>query len=244
MPNLADNINRVTYRIERIAKLAGRIAEEITLLAVSKGQPANAVRAAYDAGLCQFGENYVQEALAKMADLSDLPLTWHFIGPVQSNKTRAIAEHFAWAHSVDRLAIAERLSRQRPGTLPPLKVCLQVKLDAEVSKSGLAPTEVLDLARSVVKLPGLKLRGLMAIPAPRDSFEEQRRTFAQLADLAQSLRDSDPALAGLDTLSMGMSGDLEAAIAAGATIVRVGTDIFGPRRYPTATAAQGDAIER
>ncbi len=230
MPNLALNFKHVSYRIETSAKLAGRNADEITLLAVSKGHTATAIREAWQAGLDQFGENYLQEALSKIAALDDLPLTWHFIGPVQSNKTRGIAENFSWLHSLDRLAIAERLSRQRPPEMAPLNCCLQVNLDDEDSKSGVAPGEVLELAQAVVKLPGLKLRGLMAIPAPRDLHQAQRRVFADLADLKDRINLSLSSSARLDTLSMGMSADLEAAIEAGATIVRVGTDLFGPRQ--------------
>jgi pyridoxal phosphate enzyme (YggS family) len=182
------------------------------------------IRAAASLGLSQFGENYLQEALEKMAALTDLPLTWHFIGPMQSNKTRAIAEHFDWVHSIDRLKIARRLSEQRPPHLPPLQVCLQVNVSGEASKSGVSPGALAELAAAVSELPGLRLRGLMAIPAATEDLTAQHAAFASLRRAMASLQ-----MPALDTLSMGMSGDLEAAIAEGATIVRVGTDIFGPR---------------
>ena len=198
------------------------------LLAVSKTFPAAAVREAYAAGQRAFGESYVQEALDKMAQLRDLDLEWHFIGPIQSNKTRAIAENFAWVHGVDRLKIAERLSAQRPAGLPPLQVCIQVNVSGEDSKSGVPPHETAHLARQVAALPGLALRGLMAIPAPVAELDDQRKPFAQVRQLMQQLRASG---LQLDTLSMGMSQDMEAAIHEGATIVRIGSAIFGNRNY-------------
>ncbi len=199
------------------------------MLAVSKTRDAEEVRAAAALGLRDFGENYVQEGLAKIEALAGLDLCWHFIGPIQSNKTRAIAEHFAWVHSVDRLKIAQRLSAQRPAQLPDLQVCLQVNISGEDSKSGVDPTELMALATAVAQLPRLQLRGLMAIPAPADTLAQQRVPFARLRSALVALQATLPTL---DTLSMGMSGDLEAAIAEGATIVRVGTDLFGPRATP------------
>lgn len=197
----------------------------VGLLAVSKTQPAAAIRDAFAAGLRDFGENYLQEALDKQAELDDLPLTWHFIGPIQSNKTKAIAEHFDWVHSVNRLKIAQRLSDQRPEALPPLNICLQVNVSGEASKSGCAPQEVQQLARAITALPRLRLRGLMCIPAPSEDPAEQRAAFARLRQLRDELA------LDLDTLSMGMSQDLEAAIAEGATWVRIGTALFGARDY-------------
>ena len=229
MSKIAANISRVRAEIQRAAAAAGRNANDIMLLAVSKGQPADAVAEASDAGLRDFGESYLQEALGKMAALREVPLCWHFLGPVQSNKTRRIAEHFSWLHSLDRLAIAERLSRQRPVDRPPLQVCLQVNLDGEATKSGVAPEALTELALAVSALPRLRLRGLMAIPRPRSGQTAQRRPFRELADLLANLRRASPRLAGLDTLSMGMSADLEAAVLEGATLVRVGAAIFGPR---------------
>jgi len=201
----------------------------VRLLAVSKTCPADAVREAHAAGLGDFGENYVQEALAKMAALDDLRdgLCWHLIGPLQSNKTREVAERFDWVHSVDRLKIAERLSAQRPAGLPPLQVCLQVNVSGAASKSGAAPADVPALARAVATLPRLALRGLMAIPEPEGDLDAQRRPHRALRQLLAALQAQGLAL---DTLSMGMSGDLEAAIAEGATCVRVGTAIFGVRQ--------------
>lgn len=197
----------------------------MTLLAVSKTQPASLIRAAHSVGLSQFGENYVQEALEKMAELRELPIEWHFIGPLQSNKTRAVAEHFDWVHSVDRLKIAQRLNDQRPQELPPLQVCLQINISGEASKSGASPEEALALALAIQALPRLTLRGLMTIPAARS--EDPEKPFASLAALMATLGEEIP---HLDTLSMGMSADLAPAISQGATIVRVGTDLFGARR--------------
>ena len=228
MTAIAANLQAVNLTIAKAAQLARRRAENITLLAVSKVFPADAVREAYQAGQSAFGESYVQEALDKIAALRDLPLEWHFIGPIQSNKSRAIAENFAWVHSVDRLKIAERLSAQRPQNLPPLNVCIQVNVSGEDSKSGVAPGEVSALAQAVAQLPQLKLRGLMAIPAPAEGLAAQRLPFAQLRGLMQQLVAQG---LELDTLSMGMSHDFEAAIMEGATIVRVGSAIFGERGF-------------
>lgn len=229
MSTIANNIAKVAARIREAAQAAGRDPDTVGLLAVSKTQPAEAIREANGAGLSDFGENYLQEALEKQADLADLALTWHFIGPIQSNKTRAIAEHFDWVHSVDRLKIAQRLSEQRPTELPPLNVCLQVNVSGEASKSGCAPQDVAELARAIATLPNLRLRGLMAIPEPTDDRAEQHAAFARLRQLQQALALE------LDTLSMGMSQDLEAAIAEGATWVRIGTALFGARAYPSQT---------
>ena len=225
MSTIADNIGLVSQRIRAAADAVQRDASSIHLLAVSKTKPAQAVREAYAAGLRDFGENYLQEALGKQAELTDLPLSWHFIGPIQSNKTRAIAEHFAWVHSVDRLKIAQRLSEQRPADLPPLNICIQVNVSGEASKSGCTPADLLALATAISALPRLKLRGLMAIPEPTEDRAEQDAAFATVRDLQASLN------LALDTLSMGMSHDLESAIAQGATWVRIGTALFGARDY-------------
>lgn len=208
--------------------MAHRRKESIELLAVSKGFSADAVREACAAGQRAFGESYIREALDKIELLRDLPLQWHFIGPVQSNKTRAIATHFAWVHSVDRLKIAERLSAQRPANLPPLNICIQVNVSEEDSKSGIAPDGLAELAQAVASLPQLKLRGLMTIPAPAEGLEAQRIPFFKLYELMQQINTQGLAL---DTLSMGMSHDFSAAILEGATIVRIGTAIFGVRNY-------------
>ena len=225
MSTIANNIAKVAARIREAAQAAARNPDQVHLLAVSKTQPAAAIRQACQAGLHDFGENYLQEALEKQADLADLPLTWHFIGPIQSNKTKAIAEHFDWVHSVDRLKIAQRLSDQRPESLPPLNICLQVNVSGEASKSGCEPQDVPQLAHAIAALPRLRLRGLMAIPEPTDDPTEQRAAFARLRHLQAELQMD------LDTLSMGMSQDLEAAIAEGATWVRIGTALFGARDY-------------
>ena len=225
MSTLAENFLALTDRIERAARDAQRDPTSVQLLAVSKTKPAEAIREAYACGVRDVGENYLQEALAKQQALHDLPLTWHFIGPIQSNKTKAIAEHFAWVHAVDRLKIAQRLSEQRPAHLPPLNVCLQVNVSGEASKAGCTAEELPALAESIAALPNLKLRGLMAIPEPSDDPAAQAAPFARLAELQAQLG------MGLDTLSMGMSHDLEAAIAQGATWVRIGTALFGARDY-------------
>ena len=225
MSTIADNIGLVSQRIRAAADAVQRDANSIHLLAVSKTKPAQAVREAYAAGMHDFGENYLQEALGKQAQLSDLPLSWHFIGPIQSNKTRAIAENFAWVHSVDRLKIAQRLSEQRPADLPPLNICIQVNVSGEASKSGCTPADLPALAHAINALPRLKLRGLMAIPEPTEDRTAQDAAFAAVRDLQNSLN------LPLDTLSMGMSHDLESAIAQGATWVRIGTALFGARDY-------------
>lgn len=225
MSTIADNIGLVSQRIRAAAQAGQRDESSVHLLAVSKTKPAQAVREAYAAGMHDFGENYLQEALGKQAELTDLPLSWHFIGPIQSNKTRAIAENFAWVHSVDRLKIAQRLSEQRPDDLPPLNICIQVNVSGEASKSGCTPADLPALAEAIQALPHLKLRGLMAIPEPTDDRAQQDAAFAKVRDLQASLN------LGLDTLSMGMSHDLESAIAQGATWVRIGTALFGARDY-------------
>ena len=228
MTTIASNLQAVRDAINAAATGAGRQANEISLLAVSKTFAPDALREAYLAGQTRFAESYVQEALDKIAALRDIPIEWHYIGPIQSNKTRAIAENFAWVHSVDRLKIAERLSEQRPAQLPELQVCLHVNISMETSKSGVVPDEAGALAHAIAKLPGLKLRGLMAVPAPSDDFAAQRLPFAQLRRLRNQLNRQG---LQLDTLSMGMSHDFAAAIAEGATIVRIGTAIFGVRNY-------------
>ncbi|WP_116318087.1 YggS family pyridoxal phosphate-dependent enzyme [Cupriavidus sp. P-10] len=228
MSVIAANLQAVNQRIAAAAQQAGRQPGDIALLAVSKTVSADRVRAAAEAGQLAFGENYVQEGVEKIAVLADVRdrLQWHFIGPLQSNKTRLVAEHFDWVHAIDRLKIAERLSAQRPAGMAPLQVCLQVNISGEASKSGVAPAEVPALAQAVAALPGLRLRGLMAIPEPEDDPAAQRRPFAAMRALLGTLRENG---LDLDTLSMGMSGDMEAAIAEGATMVRIGTAIFGAR---------------
>ena len=225
MSTIADNVSQVDERIRAAALAAQRDPSTIGLLAVSKTKPAAALREAFAAGLRDFGENYLQEALSKQLELTDLALCWHFIGPIQSNKTRAIAEHFAWVHSVDRLKIAQRLSEQRPAELPPLNICIQVNVSGESSKSGCTPADLPALAAAISALPRLTLRGLMAIPEPTEDPAEQNAAFAAVRSLQDSLN------LPLDTLSMGMSHDLEAAISQGATWVRVGTALFGARDY-------------
>jgi pyridoxal phosphate enzyme (YggS family) len=227
MTTIASNLQAVRNAISAAAVEAGRRTDEVKLLAVSKTFTPNRLREAYSAGQTCFAENYLQEALDKIAALQDLTIDWHFIGPIQSNKTRAIAENFAWVHSVDRLKIAERLSGQRPAHLPDLQLCLQVNISGENTKSGVSPDEVGILAHAIAKLPRLKLRGLMAVPAPGDDVAGQRLPFAQLRKLRDELNRQG---LQLDTLSMGMSHDFAAAIAEGATIVRIGTAIFGGRQ--------------
>jgi hypothetical protein len=228
MTSVIGNLKTVLNRIGDACQRSGRPVDSVTLLAVSKTFPASAVRDAFDAGCRQFGENYVQEALDKIAALADLrqQITWHLIGPLQSNKTRPVAEAVDWVHSVDRLKIAQRLSEQRPAHLPPLQVCLQVNISAENSKSGVAPADVPALAQAVAALPRLTLRGLMAIPEPAADLAAQRAPHRALRELLAALNAQG---LQLDTLSMGMSADLEAAIAEGASIVRVGTALFGGR---------------
>jgi pyridoxal phosphate enzyme (YggS family) len=228
MATIAHNRQQVIERIARACVQAQRSVDSITLLAVSKTFGADAVREAAIAGQRAFGENYVAEALAKMVALADLrgAIEWHLIGPLQSNKTRAVAESFDWVHGIDRLKVAQRLSEQRPQHLPPLQICLQVNISGEASKSGLAPADVAAVATAVARLPRLRLRGLMAIPEPAAEPEAQRLPHRALRDLLQTLNAGGLAL---DTLSMGMSADLDAAVLEGATIVRVGSAIFGAR---------------
>ncbi|RQH04226.1 YggS family pyridoxal phosphate-dependent enzyme [Paraburkholderia dinghuensis] len=230
MTDLARNLEAVQQRIAAAARNAGRNPHSVALLAVSKTFPAQDVRAAHAAGQRAFGENYVQEAVDKIEALADLraSLDWHFIGPLQSNKTRPVAERFDWVHSVDRLKIAQRLSEQRPVGMAPLNVCLQVNVSGEASKSGVAPQEAAQIARAIAALPNLRLRGLMSIPEPESTLAGQRAPHRQLRELFDALRADGLAL---DTLSMGMSADLEAAVLEGATIVRIGTAIFGARDY-------------
>ncbi|WP_116136653.1 YggS family pyridoxal phosphate-dependent enzyme [Trinickia diaoshuihuensis] len=230
MSHIEENLRAVHARIERAAQAAHRAPDSIRLLAVSKTFPADDVRAAFGAGQRAFGENYVQESVSKIEALADLraSIEWHFIGPLQSNKTRPVAEQFDWVHSVDRLKIAQRLSEQRPAALPALNVCLQVNVSGEASKSGVEPAEALGLAREIAALPKLRLRGLMSIPEPAGDLQAQREPHRVLRTLFDTLRAEGLAL---DTLSMGMSSDLEAAVLEGATIVRVGTAIFGKRDY-------------
>lgn len=224
--NLRNRWEETRTRIATAANKWGRLCDSVGLVAISKGHPASALRTVAGFGQRDFGENYLQEALPKIQQLADLSLTWHFTGQLQGNKTRSVAEHFQWVHTLDRERIAVRLNEQRPHYAPVLNICLQVSLEDEPGKGGVPPEQLLALAQSVAKLPKLKLRGLMCIPPPRDTFEEQRALFEQLADCQRSLVDAG---FELDTLSMGMSADLEAAVAAGATWVRIGTAIFGER---------------
>lgn len=230
--SISDNLQTVRADLHAACLAADRAPAQVALLAVSKTCSAEQVLQAARAGQRAFGENYVQEALDKMhavqALAPELALEWHFIGPIQSNKTRQIAENFAWVHSVDREKIAVRLSEQRPRELPPLNICLQINISGEVSKSGVAPAEALALARKIAALPGLQLRGLMAVPEPSDDVAEQRAAFWRLSELQQLIRSHGVAL---DSLSMGMSADMQSAIAEGSTIVRIGTAIFGKRNY-------------
>ena len=221
---LADNFSQVKHEIALAEQLAGRPVGSVALLAVSKTKPAELIAEAYRLGQRHFGENYVQEAVSKQQQLAAFNITWHFIGPIQSNKTKIIASHFAWVHSVDRLKIAQRLSEQRPKYLPPLNICLQVNISGETSKSGIELAELAQLVEEVNQLPGLRLRGVMAIPEPETDFERQREPYRQLFQTVQALKTTE-----LDTFSYGMSGDLSAAICEGATMVRIGTALFGAR---------------
>ena len=224
--SIAENLAQVHAQIQAACQAAGRPDSSVRLLAVSKTCGADAVRAAHAAGQTAFGENYIQEAVDKITALCDLPLMWHCIGPIQSNKTRLVAEHFDWVHSIDRLKIAQRLSEQRPAHLPPLQVCLQVNVDGGANKSGVSPQDLPALAQAVAALPHLCLRGLMTIPEPAESEAQMRAVHRQAKALFDSLRQQG---LPLDTLSMGMSADLAAAIAEGSTLVRIGTAIFGQR---------------
>jgi PLP dependent protein len=233
--NLPEHVRKVRDRIAAAARAAGRNVQSVTLLAVSKAQPANSVRTIAALGVRDIGESYVQEALEKIEALRDLSLTWHFIGRLQANKTRAVAGAFDWVHGVDRLKIAERLSEQRPFHAPPLKICLQVNIGGESSKGGVIPAELRELAAAVAVLPRLELRGLMCIPPDEDDPGRQRQWFAAMR---RTLEELNAAGASLDTLSMGMSGDFEAAILEGATLVRIGTALFGERPATNAAPRQ------
>jgi pyridoxal phosphate enzyme (YggS family) len=223
---VTENFRKIQDLLAKAAVDAGRSADQIRLLAVSKKKPAEAVLEAYAAGQRDFGENFVQEGLDKIAAIDRDDAIWHFIGHLQANKTKAVAQHFQWVHTIDRLKIARRLSAQRPADAADLNICIEVNIDAEASKSGVATSEVVDLAAAVAELPGLRLRGLMCLPAIRVDFEAQRQPFARLRELLESLNRSGMQL---DTLSMGMTADYAAAIREGATIVRIGTAIFGAR---------------
>lgn len=230
MSTIKENIIAVQRRLQQAASDAGRNPADVNLLAVTKTRNSAQISLAMDAGICCFGENYLQEAMDKINQLRDTQLEWHFIGPLQSNKTRQAAENFAWVHAVDRLKIAQRLSSQRPDNMPALNICLQINIDDEASKSGFNQDQAIEVAAAIAQLPKLKLRGLMAIPKPRSTYMEQRQPFAELRALMQQINSALDNSQKLDTLSMGMSADLEAAIAEGATLVRVGTDIFGARQ--------------
>lgn len=227
--NIDSALQSVKKHIATAATNAGRQPEEVILLAASKTNPAEQVRKAWLAGQTIFGENYLQEALEKILALSDLPIEWHFIGPIQSNKTKRITENFSWVHSVDRMKIADRLSRDRPEKLPPLQVCLQINVSGEDTKSGILPEHAAEFAAYIAELPRIKLRGLMAVPELTTATALQRSQFQMLRTIYDQLRQDG---FDLDTLSMGMSEDMDIAIAEGATMVRIGTSIFGPRRYP------------
>ncbi len=232
MRNSLNQLDHINYRIEQALKKSHHSAavqpdKKVLLLAVSKRHPLEKILVLYEQGQRDFGESYVQEALQKIQQCPYKDIVWHFIGPIQSNKTRDIAEHFQWVHSVDRLKIAQRLSAQRPENLPDLNICLQINISEEPQKSGFSPTEVFNALENIISLPHLKVRGLMAIPRPENEFEQQRIPFHRLNELMHKLNEQFKL--NMDTLSMGMSGDLEAAIAEGATIVRIGTALFGPR---------------
>jgi PLP dependent protein len=231
MDNIASRLDAVHARIEAACHQALRPLSSVALLAVSKTFGADAVEDAFAAGQTRFGENYIQEAVQKISALRHLPIEWHCIGPIQSNKTRLVAEHFDWVHTVDRVKIAQRLSEQRPANLPPLQVCIQVNVDGGATKSGVVPDEALALAQALAKLPKLRLRGLMCIPEPAADFVAECAIFTRARGIFDAL---NAAGLGLDTLSMGMSGDLEAAVASGSTMVRVGSAIFGARHYAAA----------
>ena len=228
MTDIAARLNQVKQRIQDAEQAADRQAGSVQLLAVSKTQPVEVIRASINIGQLCFGESYAQEAVAKIQQLANVPgIEWHFIGPIQSNKTASLAEHFDWIHSVDRLKIAQRLNDQRPADKAPLNICIQVNTSGEISKSGISPDQLAELAQQIRQLPRLRLRGLMTIPAREDDTEQQRLPFRQLRELFETLNAQG---LQLDTLSMGMTDDMEAAIQEGATIVRIGTALFGPRR--------------
>ncbi len=226
--NLSNNLIAVRQQIADVSKRHQRNSDEICLIAVSKTRSVKEIRALAVHGQIHFGENYVQESIDKIAEITDIELVWHFIGPIQKNKTKLIAENFSWVHSIDRESVATRLSNQRPPNLPALNICLQINIDNEDSKSGISPTELLPLAKTIQQLPNLKLRGLMAIPSASHEFDQQTAAFQKMANLLAELKQNG---FDVDTLSMGMSNDYEAAIACGSTMVRIGTAIFGPRHY-------------
>jgi PLP dependent protein len=240
MTTIAANLQAVRERIARAARAAGRPPSAVALIAVCKGRPAECIAEAHEGAQSAFGENHVQETLEKIRRLAHLPLEWHFIGPVQGNKTRPIAENFQWVHSVEREKIALRLNDARPAGLPPLNVCIQVNVSGEESKHGVKPGEELGLARSIAAMPRLRLRGLMAIPEPTPDTALQRRRFAFLREIGERLAAAGFAL---DTLSMGMSDDFEMAILEGATMVRIGTAIFGERRKPGRKGAKAQRCQ-
>jgi len=229
MSSIAQSLENIRNRVTVLERRYERAPGDVRVLAVSKTKPPEAVRAAAETGQREFGENHVQDALTKLDALQDQGLIWHFIGPLQSNKTRVVAARFHWVHSIDRAKIARRLNSQRPEHLPPLEVCIQVNVDGESSKSGVDPHQVEELAGAIGELPRLRLRGLMTLPRPSDNLQEQRQPFAALRGIQEALNAGGRAL---DTLSMGMTNDMEAAIAEGATIIRIGTAIFGPRSRP------------
>lgn len=235
MPTISENIELIQHRIEALANQNHRSNEEIMLLAVTKTRSPAEIRQAYDTGLRNFGENYLQEAIEKIEQLENLDICWHFIGTIQSNKTRIIAEHFDWVHSVDRFKTAQRLSSQRPDNKSPLNCCIQVNISGEESKGGVAPENVTSLALAINKLANINLRGLMVLPLATDNPEIQQQSFEKTAQLFESIRVQLPQL---DSLSMGMTGDMDTAIAAGSTIVRIGTAIFGPRNHSDKTRGQ------
>ncbi|MCP4490804.1 MAG: YggS family pyridoxal phosphate-dependent enzyme [Gammaproteobacteria bacterium] len=226
MQNIEKNLSSIRQQISLTAIKYSRDPREILLLAVSKKKPASDIRTAYACGQCDFGENYLQEAEQKIVELNDLDISWHFIGAVQSNKTKAVAQGFSWVHCIDRLKIARRLSEQRSPSMPALNVCIQVNIEQEDSKSGVSLPEVPELARQIAVLPNLRLRGLMTIPAPVDDFESQRKPFSRLREMLETLNQNG---LNCDTMSMGMTHDMPAAIAEGATLVRIGTAVFGER---------------
>lgn len=225
-PTLANNLATVRRQILQSCQRHHRRIDEVCLIAVSKTRNEQEIRAVAREGQIHFGENYVQESVDKIAKITDIEIVWHFIGPIQKNKTKLIAEHFSWVHSIERESVAVRLNNQRPSDLPALNICLQINIDNEDSKSGIAPAKLIPLAKSIEQLPNLKLRGLMAIPSASDGFDQQSVSFKKMADLLVELKHHD---VDVDTLSMGMSNDFDAAIACGATMVRIGTAIFGPR---------------
>lgn len=230
MSQLKENLAKIRATIADSCKIAQRNPQEVTLLAVSKTKPAEAIKEAYQAGQIDFGENYLQEALQKIEALKDLPLSWHFIGSIQSNKTRPIAENFDWVHTLSSLKQARRINDQRPADLPPINACIQVNISKESSKSGVSVEETADLAKEITKLKHIHLRGLMAIPVATDDIDVQRQAFRSMSDLLSELNEQG---LSLDTLSMGMSGDLAIAIEEGSTMVRIGTAIFGKRESMT-----------